>query len=259
MDQHPSQAANKVLLIADNGAGKSGIIGTLANADYRCFVVDFDNGLDILRDPKVLKPEKRKNVYYKTFTDKLTKGVPSGVPQAALEGLKILDGWIENGQNMGSIYTWGPQDVCVIDTLTLLGQAIMRWVLAINNHSGKNPQTQHWGEAMRMQEQILQQLCSDSIKCNVLVNSHIVYIGSDEDLSGQKAYPSALGSKLPPRVGGYFNSVLSLRKRVRGPGQYEIKLLTQATSNLQLKCPRPSVVPPEMDADLAKYFELLKS
>lgn len=260
MNDHQSAKANKVLVIGDSGAGKSGLIGSLANADYRCFVEDYDNGLDVLRDPKILLPEKRKNVIFKTFTDKVgAKGIPNGVPQAAMEGLKALDSWIENGQNLGNIYSWGPQDVLFVDTLTFFGSALMRWVLSVNNASGKAPQIQHWGEAMRIQEQLLEQLYSDAVKCNVVVNAHVTFIGGEQDGSPTMAYPSALGSKLPPKVASYFNSVLYLRKRPKGQGVFERKLLTQATANMSLKCPRPSVVPFEMDADLAKYFQILKS
>ncbi len=56
LDQHQSAEVVKVLVIADSGAGKSGLIGSLANAGYRCFIADMDNGLDVLRDPKVVKP-----------------------------------------------------------------------------------------------------------------------------------------------------------------------------------------------------------
>lgn len=258
MDHHQSAEANKVLVMAKSGDGKTGCtIGSLANAGYRCFVLDYDNGLDVLRDPKVLRPENRKNVIFKTLTDKVGAGGKLlAPPQAAQAGLMALEKWTDEGQDYGSIYTWGPQDCLFLDTLTFFGSAVLRWVLHINNQSGKAPQIQHWGEAMRIQEEVLAQLYSNAIKCNVIVNAHITYRGQGDD---EQAFPSALGDKLPPKVAGYFNSVLGLRKRPRGQGVFEFKLLTQGTTSMALKCPKPSVVPAEMDADLAKYFALLKN
>ncbi len=179
--------------------------------------------------------------------------------------LAALDKWEEKNPdgsvvNLGSVYTWGPKDVFILDTLTFFGTAALRWVLQINNHSGKQPQLQHWGEAMRIQEELLSSLYSSAVKCNVVVNSHITFIGGDEgSMTPAQAYPSALGSKLPPKVATYFNSTLYLRKRVRGPGNVERVLLTQATPTMALKSPKPSIVPAEMPADLAKYFEYIKS
>ena len=54
LETHTSATIVKMLLLGRSGAGKTGHLGTLAKAGYRIFLADFDSGLDILLDPKVL-------------------------------------------------------------------------------------------------------------------------------------------------------------------------------------------------------------
>ena len=60
--------------------------------------------------------------------------------------------------------------------------------------------------AQELLEGLLQLLYDDNVKCNVVVNAHVVYIG--EDNGPQKGYPASLGKALSPKIGRYFNSCL---------------------------------------------------
>ena len=261
LDAHQSTKAVKLLNLGNSGAGKTMLIASLARAGYRCFVGDFDNGLDILMDPAVLAPEFRKNVYFKTFTDKMKGQMPDGAPDSIQRYLRALSAWTEGEgpemQNLGSIYTWTEKDVHILDTLTFLGASAMRWVAMTNGRSGKTPYESDWGEAMRIQESVLETLYSDNVKCNVVVNAHLT-VGPDPTQPGvDKAFPSALGKKLPPKVGSYFNTVVYTEKKLVS-GKPTFTLSTQARYNMELKNAKPSKVPVEMPADLAQLFAMLK-
>ena len=265
LDQHQSSTAVKCLLVGHSGSGKTGLLGTLANAGYRLFIEDFDNGLDVLMDPAVIKPENRKNVFYKTFTDKLgARGIPTVPPSAALNAMNALNNWIETGEDgksiaMGSVYTWGPKDVVVIDSLTLFGNSILRGVLSMVGRPGGPPQIQDWGEAMRQQEAVIEQLYAEAVKCNVIVTAHIILGDDPNNPSAQKGYPSALGNKLPPKIGSYFNTILQCEKLPGIGNAAPIRQIrTQASHNMELKNSKPSMIGPIMPPDLAAIFSILK-
>ena len=247
---------HKVLMCAPSGTGKTALIGSLAKADYRCFVQDFDAGIEILLDPSILPVNKRQNVFVKTYTDK-PLSQEHGIPMAAMTAMADLSkGWVEKNVNMGTPRTWGVKDVLFLDTLGFFGDACLRYVQAMNNHFDR-ASIPDYGTAMDMVEKYLETVFSDMTTCNVVVNSHIMFTGSPEQQGSLKGFPLALGSKLPPKVPRFFNSMLSLEKRKDAKGEIEIVMHTRMTPALDLKTPAPSIVPSEMKADLALFFRFL--
>jgi hypothetical protein len=247
LSAHPSTTLTKALIVGAPGTGKTGALASLAEAGYNIRVLDFDNGLDILSHV-CTKPER---IEYETLTDEYS--TKSGKPmlksaKAFPAAMKLLDNW------HGGVYTWTPDDVLVIDSLSLMARSAMNYVMFINGKLGQKPQIQHWGEAMELVENLLAVLYSTSVGCNVIVNSHIVYIGEDED-GPTTGYPMAIGSKLPPKIGRYFNSMLLARtlgtKRV---------LATQSVGNIQCKNPAPNDVPKQLDlaTGLAEFFKIVQ-
>lgn len=303
---HQSTNAVKLLLVGDTGAGKTTALAGLANAGFRLFIQDYDNGLDALRH--FIKPDKIDRVFFKTLIDRLADatGKINGLPQAAQKGFSSLDNWIEElgpddplpegatpmpsppaapGKtpqrlcSMGSPKTWGKDDVLVIDSLTFLGQACMNYALALNGRLGQRPTMGDWGDAIRMQENMLAMLYSDTIQCNVIITAHLAF--QEELTSGglQKGYPSALGSKLPPKVGRYFNSVLLVesapaplapagtappRSMPAGPRMIR-QLRTRSTPRIELKAPGPHIpetIPIDLNSPtpsgLAAYIRMVQ-
>ena len=249
----------KLLLLGETGAGKTGALGTLAAAGYRLFIADFDNGLDILRDPKVLDPKFQDKVFFKTFYDKTQILGGNIVPSATgyTDFGKAMGKWLEGTEDLGGIYTWGPKDVFVIDSLTFLGNMIMNYVLQLAGRSGQKPQLQDFGTAVDTQEAIIETLYNPAVKCNVVVTAHIQ---RQEDQSAGnivKGFPSAIGKKLPPKIGRYFNSMVQIKKSGMG-GAVKREMHTVATHDIDLKVSKPSIVPAVMPPDLGKLFELLK-
>lgn len=256
----------KMLLIGDSGNGKTGALASLAKAGYKLRILDFDNGLEPLayqlKDPKYLTDINGKpsieNVKYETLIDNLksigTKIVPVGQPVAFSNALNLLDKWKPPiaSEDLGSPATWGTDTILVIDSLTFMSSSALRRVLAMQMRSGDQPQIQDWGQAMGNIEDTLNILYGDTIKCHVIVTSHIVYIEQEGGIN--KGYPSTLGNKLPPKIGRYFNQILHMQKKGSGSLSKRV-ILTQPDSNIDVKSPIPGL-PKELslESGLADFF-----
>lgn len=242
MTEHPSAEATKCLFLGDSGSGKTGALAALVKAGYSLRIADFDAGLDILRD--LLTPEELATVYFQTFTDSLKtvngRLIPSGVPKGFSNFLKALDKWPDD--DLGPVSSWTPNDVLVVDSMTFMGSAALRYVLALNNRSGQQPYQSDWGEAMRYVENVLEKLYSAEIKCNIVVTSHITFI--EQEGQAIRGLPTALGSKLPPKVPRYFNTVVMAQSKGFGSGARHT-IHTQPKQGVELKTAAPSRVKAE--------------
>lgn len=254
---HKSQALVKLLVVADSGFGKTGALASLAKAGYNLRIIDFDNGLDVLRNLLASDPSALARVEYETFTDKFKNIngnlILDGQPKAFADALRFMSDW----PGHGPLNKWTDKDVLVIDTLTTMGLASMRHILALTGRDGK-AQIQDWGAAMDQIERVVQLLATKEVNCNVILNCHIQLAEAVEGSGVYKGYPAALGNKLSPKIPIYFNNCLvgkasgigATKKRVfmtRGDGMVEGK-----SSNLN--------VPPELpqDSGLADFFKILR-
>lgn len=261
--EHQSRRTTKLLNMGDSGSGKTGALACLAKAGQRLIICDFDNGVDILvgilrNDPKALE-----HIYYETFTDQLMLAqqnviVSKGKPTAFSRALRALDKWKFEDYDLGSVYDWGPDTTVVIDSLGFASDAALRLVRQENLHQfDKFVSQPDYGQAMTMIEGMLQLLYSDSVKCNVIVNTHIIYTEEGQ----RKGLPRALGSKLPPKVGGYFNTII--RTKTEGVGK-SLKRVIKTASDIEteLKLPVPPNSVPDtlpIEDGLLTIFNALKT
>jgi hypothetical protein len=256
LDNHAAQTTAKVLLLGNSGSGKTGSLAALAAAGYRLFVADFDNGLDILLDPKVLKPEFRKNVNYKLFVDKPKLVGNALVPMATAwnEFTKAIGDWKEGTTSLGNITTWGPKDVLVVDSFTFACDRCMDAMLMLNGRLGQKAQIQDYGAAVDALQSFLE-LIAGVAQCNVVITAHLQFQG--DEMSGQrKAFPNVLGQKLAPKAPRYFNNMILVEKQTLG-NTTNILFKTVGTPFIDLKVSKPGKVPASMPANLAKLFEML--
>lgn len=261
---HQSSETAKVLLIGDSGSGKTGALASLASVGYKLRIIDLDNGLDVLAnllgDPKsIYKPDSLARVNYVSVTEKMRNLNGRIAPVAATAWPKVtelLTDWKDGEEKLGPITTWGPEEILVIDSLTFLGTAAMNYTLQMNGRLGQTPFQSDWGVAQNFLESLLQMLYSTSVRCNVIINCHITYIGEENGV--QKGYPLALGKALPPKIGRYFNSALMATSMGQGAGQKR-KILTSTRGLVELKNSAPLKVKPEYDlaTGLAEYFYAL--
>ena len=252
----------KMLVIGDSGTGKTGALGSLVQAGYELFILDLDNGTDILE--YVVPQELKTKVHVETLTD---AGKLSGAgtnqkivklnPQAFSKALGLLQKWkdTETGVDYGPVSTWDTSRVLVVDSLSFLGMAALDYVLAKNGRGGDQPFQADWGEAMRMLEQTLQILYSTEIKCHVVMNSHITY-QQVEGTGITKGLPMGLGSSLPPKIGRYFNMMLMTKSRGQGDSVKRV-ILTKPEASVEVKCPiltAPKELP--IETGLGEIFKL---
>lgn len=259
LSAHVSATTTKLLLIGDSGAGKTGALASLAGAGYNIRVVDLDNGLDVLKnllsDPKSpYGADALSRVDYETITDKM-RIAPGGVkliPAKATvwqRAISLIDNWKTETADYGPLHTWTPNDVLVIDSLTRLSQGALDWVLMSNNKLGSSQFDQsYWYAAQNMVESLMQMLYDENVKCNVIVNSHIVYIGP-ENL--ERGYPSSVGKALSPKLPRYFNTTLLVKSNGT-----KREIVTEPTGVIEVKNTAPLRVSKRypLETGLADYF-----
>lgn len=210
MTEHESNSIVKVLCPSDSGSGKTGALASLVDAGLNVRVLDFDNGLSVLKG-FVKKKENLANVHY---VDKLQDEIKLvagrvGITKAPAfqRAMDALDkgGVPFWGAAIPPLLEWTPRDVLVVDSLSMAGRASLQMVMQANAAGLKSPEIQHYGTAMENIERWLQMLTSSHIRCHVIVNTHQTTIEGSA-----KLYPEALGSKLSPKIGRYFDNVVAI-------------------------------------------------
>lgn len=281
---HQSATVTKLLLMGDSGSGKTGALASLAAAGYNLRILDFDNGIDALfnylSDPKSAYPkEALARVHYRTLTEPMRNVMGRLIPAKATvwqETTKMLDHWKEPAAadgtviDLGKISTWGSDDVLVIDSLTMLSNGAMNFHLQMNGALGgirtANEHRRDIGAAQDLMERLLQLLYDSSIKCNVVVISHITYVSEtgatpmEGESTPMKGFPSALGRALSPRIPRYFNSMLLVSTQGAGAATKH-KIFTQSQGLIAAKTSAPLKVLPSypIETGLADYFKAVRS
>ena len=261
LSSHQSSQVTKLLLVGDSGSGKTGSLASLALAGFNLNIADLDAGLDVLANLLAKAPEALARVSYETITDKMRNVGGRLIPAQATAWQRLV-GLLSNWPDKGSITTWGSQDILVIDSFTLAGNAAMNFVLSMNQRLGQRPHQSDWYDAQQMLESLLQMLYDEAIKCNVILTSHIAFIGEDNSAIAT-GYPMALGKALPPKVGRYFNTILLARSTGAGSG-VKRQILTSSTRMangiVELKNTAPGQVKPEypLETGLADYFKAIR-
>jgi len=265
LSAHQSTLTTKMLLVGDSGAGKSGALASLASAGYNLRILDLDNGLDVLKnlltDPRSgYDPASASRVEFETLTDPMKSVNGRLLPSKATvwqRTVGLLNDWKTDTAKFGPLVTWTPNDILVIDSLTMLCTAALNFVLSMNARLGQQPHQSDWYTGQQMIEALLQMLYDDAVKCNVIVNCHITYVG--EENGPQHGYPAALGKALPPKIGRYFNTTLMARTTGVGSNQKR-KILTRTSGTVELKNTAPMAVLPEypLETGLADYFSAIR-
>ena len=264
LSAHSSSDVTKLLVIADSGAGKTGALASLASAGYHLRILDLDNGLDVLAnlltDPaSPYAKEAISRVHYITLTEKMRNVNGKLMPGGATVWTRVanlLADWKDGDTSFGPVSTWDSSTILVIDSLSFLGTAAMNFALQLNGRLGQHPHQSDWGVAQNMLESLLQMLYSTDVKCNVIINCHITYLG--EDGGPQRGYPNALGKALPPKIGRYFNSAFMIQSRGQGAGLTR-RIITSTSGVVELKNTAPLRLKPEypIATGLAECFYAL--
>lgn len=287
IEQHHSAQTTKCLLIGDSGSGKTGALASLAAAGYNVRVLDLDNGIDILKNYLInpqssyckKDPACAKRVHYLTLTDKMRTLQGRIFPMEAKawpEMIKMLEHWKEPAGpdypavDFGRLTEWTPQDILVIDSLSMLSTAALNYHLSINGALGgavrtSNEERRDIWAAQKMLKTLLEMLYDSNVKCNIIVTSHIAFVtelgGAPKEGESQpmQGYPSAIGRALSPHIPRYFNTVLFAKTIGAGPGARHV-IYTTPQGVVNVKSSAPLSVSPfyPLDTGLADYFAAIR-
>lgn len=252
MTDHESAQIVKVLFAADSSSGKSGSLAPLVDAGLNVRVLDYDNGLSILRG-YVKDKSKLANVHYQTLQDKLKLTANRiGVQKASAfqRGMDMLEGkpnaWGE-GLTFPPVTDWTPKEVLVIDSFSMMGRSALQMVMQLANKGFDSPELQHYGLAMENLERLIGIVTSSEVKCHVIVNTHLV-----TPEGSMQTHPEALGSKLGPKLGRYFDNLITASRRA---GKHTFK--TQKDGLLQCKTAVPMAAEFPIETGLLDIFKKL--
>jgi len=274
---YPTATCTKALLIGDSGTGKTGALLSLAKARYNLRILDFDAGLDILANLAKGDTATLNRIRYITCTDVMRSVAGKVFPVSATAWPKAMDAltdWKDGAEpTLGPVASWGPKDILVIDSLNFAGKAATRLMQQINGRLAVFPIWTDYGDAQKLVESMCAMLFSETIKCNVLVLSHVREVGKKqtrinekgqvqtyEEEGTRKGYAeTGTGSALSPTIGRYFNAVLLAD--IVGSGQSSRRIIrTVPHENIGLKNPAPGIVKSEypLATGLAEYFAAVR-
>ena len=260
----------RILAMGFPGTGKTGALAALVNAGWKLRILDFDRNWRPLVE--YIKPEFRHNVDIFNCEDKLwaKKGgviEPMGTPAAFANALAQLNDWKYTApdgseQTYGSIETWGPDVILVVDSMTGVGASAERRILTLQNRSRLDKRRQDWGVAADEQNTFYEMLRSDRIKCHVYCTAHLALIGPKMDEFNDKAspvskdtlkdkneeraeliaerfYPRALTKSMSTVIAGNFPIALAFESKEIGSGKVKRIIRTVPKPELDVKVPSP--------------------
>lgn len=266
LDQHQSNKFVKLLSMGDPSSGKTGAMTSLVKAGYKLLILDYDNGLDALKQyVKRDAPDKISNVHFMTLQDKKKQSggtiVNDGIPTAFSRGLKLLDAWTKaNGadEDIGITKTLGPEWIVVLDTLTFLSDACYDYFDALN--PGAKDKRQIYGLAQEALADLFDLLMNESFQTHVIVNAHLSY-QNDELGVTRKGFARSIGQALNTRISGWFNSAVLFESV--GSGQNVKKQMRLTTNGIvELRNPAPFKLAGDslpIDTALATFFKAVLS
>lgn len=261
LKDHQSNTFVKLLLMGDSKSGKTGSLASLVFAGYKLRILDYDNGLDVLkqyiaqRDPSLLG-----NVEFRTLRDK-RKATPvgsvvDGQPRAFVDGIRMLDRWKYDDVDLGPPSEWGGDVILVIDSLTFMSDAAFDWrePLVPKSRDGKYDNRAVYRDAQEAVSQVFATITSELFRTNVIVTSHIRYVENEDGT--KKGYPNSVGSALAPTIPRWFNNLFLYRKTAAGKRVVD----SVGSAMFDLANAKPFSMPKEMPIEtaLADIFKELK-
>ena len=112
----------------------------------------------------------------------------------------------------------------LIDGMTTMGDAAMRYVQGNSGHVGKNPEIQEWGLMITLIKNNFALLRSLPIVVIVTAHEHVYEL--DKKSVTQIAVP---GRKLPGEFAGYFDEVWRTKVKALGGGKVDFVIQTMPT------------------------------
>lgn len=253
LDTHSSTSIIRMLNIGESGSGKTGALASLAKAGYTLWILDYDNGLDILANLLRDDIEALKRIHYKLLRD--TVSMSSGVPKLK----PPIHAWKDAGRTLAEwkADTFTSNDIIVIDTLTTMSMAAFNEAMMLGGRLNQRPQQNDYGWMADSVLLFIDGLTGDDIHCNVIVNTHIRFLaGSEEDQTTTRGLPNAKGQQIPKDIGKFFNTITLTRSTGSGPATKRI-ISTQPQGVVEVKNSNPVGVKATypIDTGMAAMFQ----
>jgi hypothetical protein len=260
LSEHQSREFTKLLVTGDSKSGKTGALASLVAAGFKLRILDYDNGLDILKQcVNRTCPKQIGNVEFRTLRDKrkatqIGFEIPGG-PKAFIEGIKMLDRWKYEDVDLGVPAEWGGDCILILDSLTFFSDAAFdyREALMPRGSGGKYDVRAVYKDAQDAVENTLALLTGETFRTNVIVISHAKYQENPDGTT--KGYPVSVGSALSPAIPRYFNNYVRF---VTKGGKRKIETVT--TAMFDLANARPFDMEKEFDVEkgMAEIFKQLR-
>lgn len=120
---------------------------------------------------------------------------------------KILTSMVDyeceiSGENLGPIDTWPPSYALIVDSLSGINSALIRLRV------GNKPilRLDDWQIIMAQERELIERL-TGATDCQIVLTSHLTR-DKDEVTGAMVISPDALGTKLGPTIGRYFDDVI---------------------------------------------------
>lgn len=248
---HPATTIVRLLNIGESGTGKTGALASLAKAGYHLWILDYDNGLDILRHLLDDDPEALDRITYKTLRDPVS--LAAGVPK-----LNVISAWKEAGKTLTEwkVDEFTPKDIVVIDTLTTMSMAAFNESLKLAGRLNQRPQQNDYGWMADTVLLFMGAITEEEANFNLIVNTHVRYLSNEGDDTLSRGLPNAKGQQIPKDIGKFFNTVVLTRTQGTGPAARR-QISTKPQGVIEVKTSNPKGVKPtyELDTGLADLFK----
>ncbi len=205
----------KILLIGDQGHGKTGAKAALVAAGYKLRMIDTDRGFKILRS--LLTDSRYPYAEYikKAGIDLTEPGrisyIPIDVPFDLVDQTKkdkqgrtqvvenvlqptssaawtqvagLLRHWKDGDVDLGNVNDWDNDCILDFDTMSTLAEIAKYWVQDMNGHLGalEDDHGRDSGGAQEMIMRLMSKVTSPALRCNVIITGHIKRVDMSNDV-----------------------------------------------------------------------------
>ena len=203
----PSSDPAKIMEIGKSGSGKTGSLASLVAAGYRLRIMDTNKGINALRS--LLTNYKYP---YRKYCETHGINIGSAVSYVPIDqNMRVCDGlipgekageikpkdarawdratglltnWIDGDLKLGNINTWTDKNVLVINSFSTLAYDCYYFVQSFNGRLGAREEgydfQRNVGGAQSLLRRMLELLYSTSVKCNVIIISHLTWVDTSQ-------------------------------------------------------------------------------